>query len=170
MMECMNSKTISTRDLFPIIQENLSLGRKVKFTVSGNSMLPWVVSNRDQVILTGVAEKDLKTGDIILFQNQMGRYKLHRIIKKETSYYRTMGDSCLFEDGRIYPEDIIGVVEKIYRKGMEIDCNRGRWVAIFALWRYLLPIRKQLLELYFLMGKIKSKILKLWSKAVCHNG
>lgn len=165
-MECLNRKIISTKDLFPIIREYLSFGRKVKFTVKGNSMLPWIVSNRDQVIITNTTGKKLNPGDIILFQNQAGRYLLHRIIRKELNGYRTMGDSCYFEDDRIYPEDIIGVVETIYRKNKEINCKSVFWITVFSIWCNLLPIRKQLLGIYFLLVRLKRNNIRLFRNKV----
>lgn len=153
-----SNRVVSTHDLFPIIYEELKNGKKVKFTVSGTSMLPWISNNRDQVLLVAIDNKQLKLGDIILFQDKRGEYILHRIYKKDTEGYHTIGDGCIFEDGRVLPDKMIGVVEKIYRKGKEIDCNSFFWRMIFLTWRHLLPIRKYILNIYFILVKWKGFI------------
>jgi signal peptidase I len=148
-MDRYSNKVVSTHLLFPIIEEAMACGQKAIFTVSGDSMRPLIVNNRDQVLLSSSKGKLLEKGDIILFRKQSGRYILHRIYKKEANYYHTIGDACLCEDGIVKPSEIIGVVEEIYRKGKKIDCNSFLWRTIFTTWRYLLPIRQPLLNTYY---------------------
>lgn len=157
-MNCTGKKQVSTHDLFPIVREALENGKKVKFTVSGTSMLPWIADNRDQVLLTRKDPKHLKPGEIILFCHGHS-YLLHRIYKKTGNGYCTIGDSCLYKDEPVDPEEIIGVVEAIYRKGKVINCNSFLWKPVFTLWRWLLPIRGQLLSLYYSLAKLKSKLV-----------
>ncbi len=76
-------KCISTQEIFPVIMELLKQGKKVIFNVSGMSMAPWIMNNRDRVLLSGAMGQALKIGDIILFQNSRGDYILHRIYKKK---------------------------------------------------------------------------------------
>ncbi len=159
-MENQGKLVVSTHDLFPVIVESLSTGHQVKFTVSGNSMRPWIVDNRDQVLLVGTSGKRLKIGDIILFQTNYGKYILHRIYKYDKDGYRTLGDGCLSEDGFISSSDIIGKAIKIYRKGKIIDCNSLIWRYIFWMWLKLLPIRKPLLNLYHIFIRLKGKLKK----------
>lgn len=149
---------ISTHELFPVIEEMLMSVGSVIFTVSGESMRPWIVHNRDQVKLIGAIGITPRKGDIVLFKNNKGEYVLHRICKVIPVGYHTIGDACLIDDGLIFRSQIIGVVEKIYRKGKEITCNLFLWRSIFSIWLILLPIRKYLLKLYTLLSLIKSRL------------
>lgn len=65
-MENERKQHVSGCELFPLIIEQLELGRRVRFTVSGSSMMPWIVNNRDSVEL--IFAKGLQ-------------------LKKETSFY-----------------------------------------------------------------------------------
>ncbi len=153
-MENCIQKDVSASDLFPLIREVIQHGHKARFTISGNSMCPWIKDQRDQVLLAGKA--DLKVGDIILYQNRQGSYILHRIMKMEAAGFRTMGDSCVTADeGLIAPSDVIGVVQKIYRNGKVINCDSLQWALVFLLWRILLPVRKELLRTYHMLVKMK---------------
>lgn len=148
---------VSMRDLIPIIVEMLNNNQRVIFTVSGDSMRPFIINNRDQVVLERKNQMNLRVGDIILFKD-MDMYLLHRIYRKEKDGYRTIGDACLQEDGLVFNSQILGVVNKIYRKGKEIDCKKGFWRVISLLWVKLLPFRRYLLYLYFLLSRIKQKL------------
>ena len=67
-MENEKKQYVSGCELFPLIIEQLEQGRRVRFTVSGSSMMPWIVNNRDSVELISAKNIQLKKGDIILFQ------------------------------------------------------------------------------------------------------
>lgn len=149
---------VSTHDLFPIIEELLACNKQAIFTISGYSMLPFMGSQRDQVLLSKRDFESLKKGEIILFQLDCGKYILHRVYKVTNDGYLTMGDGNLHYDGVIRPDQIIGVVEKIYRKDKEIEC-KSLWFRITSkMWMILLPIRKYILKLYHFMHFLKKKV------------
>ena len=154
-------RTVSTHDLFPIIEELLAQNRQSIFTVKGRSMLPFIGDNRDQVMLEKRDFTKLKKGDIILFKYDWGKYVLHRIYNVSESGYQTIGDGLISFDEWISPDQVKGVVVKIIRKGREIDCNLKIWKFIFYIWRILLPIRGTLLSIYSKLSSIKRKIFKL---------
>lgn len=58
--------------------------------VRGNSMLPFIVGDRDSVVL--IKAQQLKNGDIVLAHLNNSRYVLHRIIK-----INSIGVSLLWE-------------------------------------------------------------------------
>ncbi len=151
-------RTVLSKDFFPLLKETLLLGHKIKFTVSGSSMYPLIVNNRDQVLIERIDGKRLKIGDIILFQNEREHYILHRIYKKAEGGYRTIGDSCILEDGFVEQAAIIGRVTKIYRKDKILDCNRPIWRIVFRIWIWCLPIKDYLFFLYHLAIRLKCKI------------
>lgn len=132
---------ISERDLFPEIEKVLKEGKFVRFTVSGNSMWPLIIHNRDSVLLTSCEKINLKKGDIILFYVGQGHHMLHRITSIKQGGYITTGDGNLHRDGFIPVENVIAKVEKIYRKDKIINCNRWYWKFIFRLWMMMFPIR-----------------------------
>lgn len=132
---------VSERNLFPMIESMLAEGKKVRFRVSGNSMWPFVVHNRDSVLLVSCDRTRLKKGDIILFETVGQHHILHRITKVKKGGYITTGDGNLHRDGFV-PEDAVRAkVECIYRKGKKIDCGRWYWKIVFGLWMVAFPVR-----------------------------
>lgn len=144
---------ISGKDLFPLIKEQLALGKTVCFTVSGTSMMPLLINNRDQVELIAANKKELKRGDIILFQPFTGKYVLHRITKIRPDGYITTGDGNLHRDGFVSSSSVIGKVVTIHRKGKKINCNAFQWRVIFWFWMQLFPVRKWIFILLHRMSK-----------------
>lgn len=158
-----NIEKVSTHELFPIIEELLACNKQAIFTISGYSMLPFMGSQRDQVLLGKRDFEGLKRGEIILFKLDCGKYILHRIYKVTDEGYLTMGDGNLHYDGIIRPEQVIGVVEKIYRKNKEIDCS-STWFKIMSnIWMALLSVRKYILKLYHFMHFCKKKVKVFFS-------
>ena len=89
----------------------------MSFTVSGSSMMSWIVNNRDSVELISAKNIQLKKGNIILFQPLKHKYVLHRIIKVCPTGYLTSGDGNLYADGIAPRETVIATAVSIRRKG-----------------------------------------------------
>lgn len=153
-------KRVSTHELFPVIKELLAENRQAVFTVTGYSMLPFMGSRRDQVMLENCDKEHLKIGDVILFQKSFPPfdYILHRIYVITENGYITMGDGNDFMDEEITPNQVIGIVTKVYKKGKEIDCASRSWKRRSDIWRWLKPFRKPLIGGYRLASKMKERL------------
>lgn len=142
-----NMVQVSQKDLIPLMEEVLKEGKKVRFTVSGNSMWPWLIHQRDSVLLEGLENKRLKKGDIILFQAYENHYVLHRITRKVRGGYITTGDGNLTRDGFVPEDKVIGKAVVLYRKNTEILCGQWKWRIVAWFWMAGFPIRKHLAKL-----------------------
>lgn len=154
-MENEKKQYVSGSELFPLIIEQLEQGKRVCFTVSGSSMMPWIVNNRDSVELISAKNIQLKKGDIILFQPLKHKYVLHRIIKVCPTGYLTAGDGNLYADGIASKESVIAKAVSIRRKGKELDCEKIRWKIVFHIWMLLFPVRGYLLKRIGGMGRFR---------------
>lgn len=151
----MEKLQISAQELFPILKEQLARGRNIKFTVTGSSMLPWIVGGRDSVELISAAGQTLKKGNIILYQSGEDHYILHRITQVTPNGFITTGDGNCWRDGETPARSVIGKVTVIYRKNRIISCTSIRWKLASRIWMVLFPIRKPLLKVLRVVGKTK---------------
>lgn len=142
-----NTIQVSQKDLMPLMEEALKAGKKVRFTVSGNSMWPWLIHQRDSVLLEECGNQKLKKGDIILFQALEHHYVLHRITRKVKGGYITTGDGNLARDGFVPKDKVIGKAVVLYRKDRKIICCQWKWRLIARLWMVGFPVRKYLVKL-----------------------
>lgn len=153
------SQSVSTKDVFPVMIDLLKQGQEVRFTVSGNSMFPLIVDNRDQVLLVACDETCLHKGDIILFMVSEHHYVLHRITKVVNGGYITTGDGNCHRDGFVSCENVLGKVAKIYRKEKEIDVQDWKWKLVFWGWNFLFPVRKQVFQMIQFVYRAKRKLI-----------
>lgn len=121
----------------------LADGHAVTLRAKGNSMFPFIVSERDCVILQKTAS--VRKGDIVLAHLRTGSYVLHRIHHIEEERITLMGDGNLQGTEQCLPDDICGTVSDIIRNGHTISCHSASERRKVRIWRMLLPVRRYIL-------------------------
>ena len=151
---------LSLEEMMPVIEEKLSEGGEVTFTVTGNSMLPMLHNRQDTVTLV-TPTFPLKKYDLPFYRRNGGLYTLHRIVKIKKVNYIIRGDNCNFTEYGIEDKDIIGVVKQFTRNGKQHTVNEKSYKIYCALWCndacYFLR-KKVLLNLRRVASKIKRTI------------
>ena len=156
----MESKSITDNNLFfKEIESLLVEGNNVTIKVKGNSMLPFIVNERDSVILKKT--ENYLVGDIVLakiFGLEKGRkkrsadnYVLHRIRKISGDIVTLEGDGNLGMEEYCYRDKIIAKVETIIYNGKNKNpdsfCHKIKyrlWISIKFLRRYFLGVYRRL--------------------------
>lgn len=114
-------KLVKAEDLFPYVKELLKQEVRVRITVTGMSMYPFLRGNKDSVELVQTCFKDIKLGDIVLIRRDNGDYILHRVIKKDSSSFYIMGDAQKWMEGPLFPEQLQAKVSAIWRGAFRIE-------------------------------------------------
>jgi len=104
------------------IESMLEKEESVLISPVGNSMLPFLKSGRDTVLLKKVT-RPLSKYDVVLYRGKDGGYILHRIIRITDKGYIICGDNCSVWERGIKPDDIIAVVDSIVRKNKTYPCH-----------------------------------------------
>ena len=154
------TKRLAPELLFAAVEEQLALGRKASFTVTGMSMWPFICHGRDQVVVTACDPDSLRVGDVVLFQTPLGNYMLHRVTALGPDAFETTGDGNCFRDGWFPRACVRAKVETITRDGRTIDCSSPGWRFVFGCWQILFPLRRPLLRLLKRLGALKARIRK----------
>jgi peptidase S24-like protein len=91
-----------------LADEVIAKGLSFRFEARGESMFPTV---RDGEILhvRPAGRSRLKAGDMVLFRTD-GKFKAHRIIRKQGQFLVTRGDASLDADHLITTQQIVGTV------------------------------------------------------------
>lgn len=76
-------------------------------TITSGSMWP-ALRVDDLILMQGVSGKDVKIGEIIVYQNASQGFTIHRLIRKEEGQLVTRGDANEAEDQPIAEADVIG--------------------------------------------------------------
>ncbi len=121
-------------------------GRKVILPVKGNSMLPFIVGDRDSVELKKTER--VVVGDVVLAWVDGNRYVIHRIIQRDVAGHLTlMGDGNIAGTEHCTEQDV--VAKALYRVRPD-----GRKNPLYnnstgvRVWRTLLPVRRWILAVY----------------------
>lgn len=137
----MDRKVISNDILFAAVKDLVDEGKSVTIRPKGDSMLPFIRSERDSVTLLK-PDRPLEVGDIVLFRYKE-RYVLHRIYAIDGERITLMGDGNLVGTEHCTASDVIGLVTEIIKEnGRSIKPGKGR------AWRALRPVRRWLLAIY----------------------
>jgi len=136
----MYKKTVPNDILIPQIGVLLSEGHEVELKPKGNSMLPFIRQDKDNVVLKKM--ESVSKGDIVL-ADVGGRFVLHRIIKEEGDNLELMGDGNIRGTEHCTRKDVLGTVIAVLKgNGRSVRPGKGK------IWRALLPVRRYLLAFY----------------------
>ncbi len=114
-------RVVETEKYFSIIKQMLADNGQAYVRVTGISMYPLLHHLRDGVIL--VPPKQIRFGDIVLFDRKNGRYALHRVIGMGKNGFTMAGDNQWHMERNLPYEQIVGVVSVVCRDGREIPVD-----------------------------------------------
>lgn len=139
-------RIVDNQEYMKVVRSILEEGKEVPLVVTGNSMMPFLIDRRDQVLIKRI-ERPLKKGDIAFFQRENGQYIMHRIhfMRKddrtgENQFY-FIGDGQKNIEGPIKEIQIFGVIIGVLRKGKYLDEHTFTWRFFKNIWRYVIPFR-----------------------------
>lgn len=145
-------RSVDTKEYLSVLRELTEEGKNVSLTISGNSMSPYLIHERDQVFFEK-PKVPLKRGDIVFFQREDGQYIMHRICKAKREGYYIVGDAQTEIEGPISEEQIFGVVTKVRRKGKLEQSGDFWWDFFEKIWICVIPIRPWIRGWYTLFRK-----------------
>ena len=144
---------IDTKIYLSFLKEMIEQNTDVSIVISGNSMSPFLVNQRDVIYLSKINRK-LKKGDLVLYQRLSGQYVVHRIVKVKKSGYYLAGDNQIAIEGPILDKQIFGLVTKVKRKGKWIEAGNFWWEFFEHVWIWVLTWRMIILKIYKKVCKI----------------
>lgn len=140
--------SIPNEVLLTQVGELVATGHHVTIRVRGNSMNPFFVDRRDEVVLSPFGKENIKVGKVILARDKDGRYILHRIIKIEGEDIVMMGDGNLKGVEHTTADEVLGLVTGAVRKGKQVACSGFCWELYSRCWLLLCPVRRWLLAIW----------------------
>lgn len=123
------------------VSDMLAEGMEVIIMTKGNSMLPFIIGDRDSVKLKKM--DGIGIGDIVLAEITKGHYVLHRVFEMDGDRVTLMGDGNLKGTEKCLTSDIKGTVTDIITPS-----GRHKKVTSGKYWRKLMPFRRIILGIY----------------------
>jgi len=107
------SKIMDTEQYFGIVRQRLKENGSATVRVTGVSMMPLLRHLKDAVVF--VPAKEIRPGDVVLFDRKTGRYALHRVISIRGDRFSMMGDNQWYMDRDLPLKQIVGKVSYFIR-------------------------------------------------------
>lgn len=143
----MHNKVIPNQLLFADVRQLLEEGTNVTINTKGQSMLPFIHGQRDQVVLQKT--ENVEVGDILLCEISREHYVMHRLVAVHGEHLRLMGDGNCYATEQCFKSDVLGKVIYIIRPdGKKIDCTSSWERCKASLWNSLRFMRRYLLAIY----------------------
>lgn len=139
---------IKANEIFPEIIYLLKQNLRIRMTVTGMSMYPFLRENIDSVELVYINYDTIKRGDIVLILRDNGEYVLHRVIYKRKDEFFLMGDAQQWKEGPIRSNQLIALVTTVWRKNINIRTTNIMWRLFGFLWLWLRPLRYKIIRFY----------------------
>ena len=146
-------KSIDTQAYLGQLTVLLEAGKTVNLVVSGSSMEPFLIHQRDAVLLEK-PDRPYRKGDIVLFRRCGGKYVLHRICKLTAQGAYLIGDGQTAVEGPVAISQMIAIVTQVRRKEHIIGPGDFRWKFFARLWIRMIPLRPLFLRIYSAAAKL----------------
>lgn len=148
---------LPSRELMPVIRAALARGQRVRMTVTGSSMLPFL---RDSDVVELEPAPAPRLGDMVLVQCTEERYVLHRVARVEGEALFLRGDAQRHCEGPFTPRDVLGRVTTSYRNGHIRVLDRGAWRLAGLAWIRCTPFGLCLLWLLARIRGIGGRVVR----------
>ena len=143
-------KIVDTREYISTLRSLTEEGYEVSVTISGNSMSPFLMHQRDPIYFKK-PDRKLVRGDMVFFQRADGNYVMHRIWKVKEDGYYIVGDAQNIIEGPVRQEQIFGLITKVQRKGKWAEPGDFWWDFFERVWIGMVPIRRPIMRMYSLL-------------------
>ena len=150
-----SKKIVDIYTYMPVLQELLSQGKEVSLTITGNSMSPFLVHQRDQILIVP-PDGRWRKGDMAFFVRANGQYVMHRIcrVDKDGSCF-FVGDAQQQVEGPIATCQIFGKITSVKRKGKWIGPKDFWWQCFEKIWIRMIPFRPFFRRVYGIVWRLK---------------
>ena len=143
----------------------LADGMELPLVVSGSSMCPFLVPERDTVYLRA-PDRALRRGDIAFYRRANGQYVLHRICRVRGGQFWFAGDAQDVREGPLPASCVFAYVTAVYRKGRLEKPGSPLWTLFSGPWLCLIGRRQRILHLY---GRLRPHLSRKTEKETMRN-
>ncbi len=159
----MKTVQLNNAEFLPYVCTLVQEGHQVAIRAKGNSMRPFLESNRDTAVLSRATA--YRQGDVVLAEIEPGHYVLHRIDQIRDAHGQRIKAACNDPEAQVTLrgdgnprgtescrlQDLRATCSQFVRKGKTWNTRSHLWKVYSYLWPLLLPVRRYLLALYRLL-------------------
>ncbi len=141
---------IPARELMPVIDAALKRNQRVRLTVTGSSMFPFIRSG--DVVELEPLHRPPAVGEVVLARCPSGpegeRYVVHRVVRVQGEALFLRGDSQPDSEGPFRASDLLALVTTLHRKGRAHRIDRGLRRRLGWAWNRSAPLNVWVFRLF----------------------
>lgn len=145
-------KMLDTQEYIGTLRELTEEGREVSLIISGSSMAPFLIHQRDRILFRK-PDRELRKGDMVFYQRDNGQFVMHRIRRVRPDGYDIIGDAQTVTESSVRRDQIFGLVTRVERKGKWLSPGDFWWEFFAHVWLHLIPVRRTLIRLYGVLAR-----------------
>lgn len=150
----MNKRIVDIYEYMPVLQELTEQGKEVSLLITGSSMAPFLIHERDYVFFKK-PDRALEKGDMVFYRRRTGQYVMHRIRRVNADgSFDIIGDGQSVIERGVRREQIFGLITKVKRKGKILSDGDFCWEFFKHIWLHMIPLRMLLVRSYTSLKKI----------------
>lgn len=147
----MQKRIIDIDAYMPVLCDLLKQGKEVSIVITGNSMSPFLVHGRDEILIAP-PNGAWKKGDMAFYRRENGQYVMHRICKVlDESSYEMVGDAQRMIERPVFSSQMFGKITSVKRKGKWIGPGDFWWEFFEHFWVNVIPLRHFFVRFYGLL-------------------
>ncbi len=151
---------MSAEELLPHLFAYQQEGIPFPLTVTGLSMVPFLHHLQDRVLLVSPEQRKPRRGEILLCRRPDGSLVLHRCLKKyKDGSFLLNGDNQQWRE-RQSAGTLLAVVDRFYRRGKPVDCDRLGYRLLASVWMCCRPIRPLLFRAVALFRRPRGQTVR----------
>lgn len=138
---------VDTSEYVGALRDLALQGEEVSMLISGNSMAPFLIHQRDTIFFTR-PDSALRRGDMVFFQRSSGQYVMHRIWKVKPDGIYVVGDAQMVIEGPLQKEQIFARVTRVRRKDKMMTKGDFWWEFFEKVWIRMVPLRPLAMKVF----------------------
>lgn len=143
-------RKLDTDAYISTLRDLVNQGKEVRLIVSGSSMSPFLVHERDSILFSK-PDSPLKRGDMVFYQRENGQFVMHRILHVKPERLYIIGDAQVTIEGPVNPSCVFARITKINRKGKWIGPGQFWWWFFKHVWLCIIPLRPYIMKILSLI-------------------
>lgn len=116
------------------IEKLLRQNKAIQIRPQGYSMYPFLIPERDEVIIESVDPHKIKRGDVILYRRPGSILVLHRVYRHDRTGIYTVGDNQTAIEGPIEEEVVKGILAGRVRDGKFVPVSAPMYRITSGIW------------------------------------
>ena len=149
-------RKVDTNEYISALRELTEGGKEVGLLISGSSMAPFLIHERDYICFKK-PDRELRKGDMVFYQRASGQFVMHRIWKVKPEGFYIVGDAQTEIEGPVKCDQIFAVVTKAKRKEKWIEPGDFWWEFFEHVWIGMVPVRGMIMRIFGSWKRNKEK-------------